>query len=104
MRGFLPIIFFTMVASNVLIRSDELDVPKQPQPDEQYFEAFAKYFYEKYGEKLIGPPGMPGLQYDEVLVQNILKRISLLEAKTAFLQEECGSPLEKLYKKIKSLF
>lgn len=103
MRGFLPIIFFTIVASNVLIPGDELDVSKQPHLD-QYFEAFAKYFYEKYGEKLIGPPGMPGLQYDEVLVQNILKRISLLEAKTAFLQEECGSPLEKLYKKIKSLF
>lgn len=103
MRGFLPIIFFTIVASNVLIRSDELDVPKQPQLD-QYFEAFAKYFYEKYGEKLIGPPGIPGLQHDEVLVQNILKRISLLEAKTAFLQEECGSPLAKLYKKIKSSF
>lgn len=110
MRGVFLIFFLVgVIAYKDVLLGGEIDVPKQSEKDN--FEPFARYFFEKYSQKLMGPPGMPGLQSDEKFVQDMLHRIYDLEikvrhldTKVRHLQEGCISPIGKLYNKLKSIF
>lgn len=50
--------------------------------EQRFFEKFSKYFFEKYGNRLIGPPGYP---CDVIEIDRLKQRISELEKKPSTL-------------------